>query len=166
MNRTCAPWRDCGRSRRCRRRGTARHHRQRGRARGPRTGRQSPRHGRQREYRSVLSNAEKATRLRSSASPAREISTTSTAQPAELVSEVSTIYLAVGEEKLTVHAGFLRVMVGCVVNALTRGKHLPRPIHKVLLLLDEASALGSLEPLERGVGYLRAYCIPLPSSRT
>jgi Type IV secretory system Conjugative DNA transfer len=30
-----------------------------------------------------------------------------------------------------------------------------------LLLLDEAAALGSLEPLERGVGYLRAYCAPL-----
>ncbi|WP_128956926.1 hypothetical protein [Bradyrhizobium zhanjiangense] len=47
---------------------------------------------------------------------------------AELVSEVSTIYLTVGEEKLTVYAGFLRVMVGWVINALTRGKHLPRPM--------------------------------------
>ncbi|MGY3473613.1 hypothetical protein [Bradyrhizobium ottawaense] len=43
------------------------------------------------QYRSVLSNAEKATRLWSSASPAGEISTTSTTQRAELVSEVSTI---------------------------------------------------------------------------
>ncbi|RXG85850.1 hypothetical protein EAS61_34885 [Bradyrhizobium zhanjiangense] len=45
-----------------------------------------------------------------------------------MVSEVSTIYLTVGEEKLTVYAGFLRVMVGWVINALTRGKHLPRPM--------------------------------------
>ncbi|SPP98048.1 type IV secretory system conjugative DNA transfer family protein [Bradyrhizobium vignae] len=103
------------------------------------------------EYRSMLSSAEKATRLWSSASPAGEISTTSTFQLAELVSEVSTIYLMVDEEQLTVDAGFLRVMVGCVIDALTRGKHLPRPKHEVLLLLDEAAALGSLEPLERGV---------------
>ncbi|MGY3473614.1 type IV secretory system conjugative DNA transfer family protein [Bradyrhizobium ottawaense] len=63
-------------------------------------------------------------------------------------------------------AGFLRVMVGRVIDALTRGKHLPRPEHEVLLLLDEAAALGSLEPLERGVGYLRAYCIPFSSPWT
>ena len=113
------------------------------------------------EYRSVLSNAEKATRVWSSASPAGEISASSTFHLAELVSEISTVYLVVDEEKLTVYAGFLRVMVGCVINMLTRGKNLPRPKHKVLLLLDEAAALGSLEPLERGVGYLRAYCTPL-----
>ncbi|WP_456640518.1 hypothetical protein [Bradyrhizobium sp. USDA 10063] len=39
-------------------------------------------------------------------------------------------------------------MVGCAMNSLTRAKG--RPKHKVLLLLDEAAALGSLEPLERG----------------
>ncbi|MDA9481418.1 hypothetical protein XI07_05235 [Bradyrhizobium sp. CCBAU 11445] len=44
---------------------------------------------------------------------------------------------------------------------MTRGKHLPCPKHKVLLLLDEAAALGRLEPLERGVGCLRAYCTHL-----
>ncbi|MCK1705031.1 type IV secretory system conjugative DNA transfer family protein [Bradyrhizobium sp. 146] len=52
-------------------------------------------------------------------------------------------------------------MVGSVLNALTRAKGLPRPKRKVLLLLDEAAALGNLEPLERGIGYLRAYCTPL-----
>jgi type IV secretion system protein VirD4 len=113
------------------------------------------------EYRSVLSNVEKATRVWSSASPAGEISSSSTFRPSELVREVSTLYLVVDEEKLSVYAGFLRVMVGCVINMLTRAKSLPRPKHKVLLLLDEAAALGSLEPLERGVGYLRAYCTPL-----
>ncbi len=46
-------------------------------------------------------------------------------------------------------------MVGSVINSLTRAKNLPRPKRKVLLLLDEAAALGSLEPLERGVGYWR-----------
>lgn len=70
------------------------------------------------------------------------------------------------EEKLSVYGGFLRVMVGCVINTMTRAKDMPRPKHKVPLLLDEAAALGSLEPLERGLGYLRAYCTPFSSSRT
>lgn len=70
----------------------------------------------------------------------------------------------VDEEKLSVYAGFLRVMVGCAINVLTRAKGRKRPKHKVLLLLDEAAALGSLEPLERGVGYLRAYCTPMRAS--
>ncbi|MGJ4925977.1 type IV secretory system conjugative DNA transfer family protein [Bradyrhizobium sp. HKCCYLS2038] len=113
------------------------------------------------EYRSVLSNVEKATRVWSAASPAGEISRTSTFQLSELITQVTTLYLVVDEEKLSVYASFLRVMVGCVINALTRAKNLPRPKRKVLLLLDEAAALGSLEPLERGVGYLRAYCTPL-----
>ncbi|MCA1379032.1 type IV secretory system conjugative DNA transfer family protein [Bradyrhizobium sp. IC4060] len=80
---------------------------------------------------------------------------------AELVDQTTTLYLVVDEEKLSVYAGFRRVMVGCAINALTRAKSRKRPKHKVLLLLDEAAALGSLEPLERGVGYLRAYCTPI-----
>jgi type IV secretion system protein VirD4 len=79
----------------------------------------------------------------------------------KLIAQTKTLYITIDEEKLSVYAGFLRVMVGCVINTLTRSKDQARPKHKVLLLLDEAAALGSLEPLERGVGYLRAYCTPL-----
>jgi type IV secretion system protein VirD4 len=113
------------------------------------------------EYRSVLSNIEKATRVWSAASPAGRIASRSTFQMTDLVDTTMTLYLVVDEEKLSVYAGFLRVIVGCVLNALTRAKSRKRPKHKVLLLLDEAPALGRLEPLERGVGYLRAYCTPL-----
>lgn len=113
------------------------------------------------EFKSILSNLEKATRVWSASSPAGLISRTSTFQLTDLIDRTTTIYLVVDEEKLGVYAGFLRVMVGCVINAMTRAKGRPRPRHKVLLLLDEAAALGSLEPLERGVGYLRAYCTPV-----
>ncbi|MCK1449604.1 type IV secretory system conjugative DNA transfer family protein [Bradyrhizobium sp. 35] len=113
------------------------------------------------EFRSVLSNAEKATRVWTAGGPAGEISRYSDFDLANLVRQVKTIYLVVDEEKLDIYAGFLRVMVGSVINALTRAKNLPRPKAKVLLLLDEAAALGNLEPLERGIGYLRAYCTPL-----
>lgn len=113
------------------------------------------------EFRSVLSNTEKATRVWTAGGPAGEISRYSDCDLGKLVREVKTIFLIVDEEKLDIYAGFLRVMVGSVINVLTRAKNQPRPKQKVLLLLDEAAALGHLEPLERGVGYLRAYCTPL-----
>jgi len=113
------------------------------------------------EFRSVMSNTEKATRIWSAGSPAGAISSRSTFKLSALVERTKTVYLIVDEEKLAVYAGFLRVMVGCVLNALTRSKNIKRPKQKVLLLLDEAAALGALEPLERGVGYLRAYCTPI-----
>lgn len=113
------------------------------------------------EFRSVLSNTEKATRVWSHGGPAAEISSCSTFQLHDLVDRTLTLFIIVDEEKLGIYAPFLRVMVGCVLNTLTRAKARPRPRHKVLLLLDEVAALGSLEPLERGVGYLRAYCTPL-----
>lgn len=113
------------------------------------------------EFRSILSNTEKATRVWTAGGPAGEISRFSDCDLTNLVQRIKTIYLVVDEEKLDIYAGFLRVMVGSVINSLTRAKNLPRPRHKVLLLLDEAAALGNLEPLERGVGYLRAYCTPL-----
>ena len=113
------------------------------------------------EFRSVVSNTEKATRVWTADGPAGAITSSSAFTLDELTDGVMTLYLVVDEEKLTTYAGFLRVMVGCVINALTRAKGKPRLKRKVLLLLDEAAALGSLEPLERGVGYLRAYCTPL-----
>jgi type IV secretion system protein VirD4 len=113
------------------------------------------------EFKSVLSNTEKATRIWSLGSPAGSITAHSSFSLGELIERTTTVYLIVDEEKLSVYAGFLRVMVGCVINALTRAKNMPRPKHKVLLLLDEAAALGSLEPLERGIGFLRAYCTPI-----
>lgn len=113
------------------------------------------------EFKSVLSNVEKATRVWSAGGPAALVTSESTFRLEELVEQTTTLYLGVDEEKLSVYAGFLRVMVGCAINALTRAKSSKRPKHKVLLLLDEAAALGSLEPLERGVGYLRAYCTPM-----
>ena len=113
------------------------------------------------EFKSILSNTEKATRIWTAGGPAGEISRYSDCDLSKLVSTTKTIYLVVDEEKLGIYTGFLRVMVGSVLNALTRAKNLPRSKHKVLLLLDEAAALGNLEPLERGVGYLRSYCTPL-----
>ncbi|MER9414075.1 type IV secretory system conjugative DNA transfer family protein [Mesorhizobium sp. M0589] len=68
-----------------------------------------------------------------------------------------TVYVVVPEDKLKIYQPFLRVMMGCALIAAVRGKDYPVPEHKPLLLIDECAALGRLEALESGIGYLRAY---------
>nr|WP_271606827.1 type IV secretory system conjugative DNA transfer family protein [Bradyrhizobium sp. CCBAU 11434] len=64
----------------------------------------------------------------------------------------------VDEEKLTVYAGFLRVMRGASLSVDARQAP---AVPQTQGTPDEAAALGRLEPLERGVGCLRAYCTHL-----
>ena len=68
-----------------------------------------------------------------------------------------TVFICVPEEKIPVYRPFLRLMMGCALAASVRGKELPAPVHKPLLLIDECPALGYLEALASGLGYLRAY---------
>ena len=61
-------------------------------------------------------------------------------------------------DKLTVYAPFLRVMTGLAIGGILRaGFNSAPPACRPLLMLDEAAALGYLEPLEDGMGYLAAY---------
>jgi len=71
--------------------------------------------------------------------------------------KTKTIFICVPEDKLPVYRPFLRMMMGCAIAAAVRGKDLPTPQHKPLLLIDECPALGYLEMLASGLGYLRAY---------
>lgn len=71
--------------------------------------------------------------------------------------KTKTIFICVPEDKLPVYRPFLRMMMGCAIAAAVRGKDFPRPQHKPLLLIDECPALGYLEMLASGLGYLRAY---------
>lgn len=112
------------------------------------------------EFSSILSNLQKATEPWSAGAPAGMLSASSTFAVSELVTEVSTLFLCVDEELLTVYERWLRVMVGCVLKTLTRAKT-ARPKRKVVLLLDEVAVLGRLEPLEKQSGLLRAYCTPV-----
>jgi type IV secretion system protein VirD4 len=68
-----------------------------------------------------------------------------------------TVFICVPEDKLAVYRPFLRMMMGCALAAAVRGKEYPTPKHKPLLLIDECPALGYLETLASGLGYLRAY---------
>ncbi|TBG92657.1 type IV secretory system conjugative DNA transfer family protein [Rhizobium leguminosarum] len=112
------------------------------------------------EFGSILSNLQKATAPWSAGAPAGILSSSSTFQLTELLGEVSTLYLCVDEDLLRVYDRWLRVMVGCILNTLTRAKA-NRPKRKVVLLLDEAAVLGRMETLESQAGLLRAYCTPV-----
>lgn len=72
-----------------------------------------------------------------------------------------TVFICVPEDKLAVYRPFLRMMTGCAIAAAVRGKEYPNRKHKPLLLIDECPALGYLEALASGLGYLRAYAQPL-----
>lgn len=112
------------------------------------------------EFKSILSNLQKATEPWSTGSPAGVLSSSSTFDLSELTTETSTLFLCVDEDVLTVYERWLRVMVGCALKTLTRAKTAP-PERKVVLLLDEVAVLGRLDPLERQSGLLRAYCTPV-----
>ncbi|MQW85968.1 type IV secretory system conjugative DNA transfer family protein [Sinorhizobium saheli] len=112
------------------------------------------------EFKSIVSNMQKATEPWSIGAPAGQLSCTSTFDLTDLVAEPTTLYLCVDEDLLDVYAPWMRVMVGCVLKTLTRAKGKP-PKRKVGLLLDEVAVLGPLDQLEKQSGLLRAYCTPI-----
>lgn len=109
------------------------------------------------EARSIWSNAEKAIGLFSSDRPAGLVTLRSSFDMMAFNRRVKSLFLIVPEEKLAAYSAFLRVVIGCALIALTRAKGEAPPKIPTLLLLDEAAALGRLEPLETGVGYLASY---------
>jgi type IV secretion system protein VirD4 len=109
------------------------------------------------EAKSIISNADKAMTLWAADRPAGLVSMESAFRFEDFNRRTMTCYLMVDEEKLPIYAGFLRVMMGCALMAMTRAKEEAPPKVPTLLLLDEAAALGRIEPLETGVGYLATY---------
>ncbi|MGE0697569.1 MAG: type IV secretory system conjugative DNA transfer family protein [Hyphomicrobiaceae bacterium] len=110
------------------------------------------------ETRNILSNLVKGTEVWSRGKPLARISGQSDFSFEDLYRETVTVYLVVPEEKLAIYGAFLRVMTGLALNGVLRaGRTSLPPRCRPLFLLDEAAALGYLEPLEQGMGYLRAY---------
>ena len=109
------------------------------------------------EAKSIFSNCEKAVNLWGSDRPAGMISMRSDFDFRQFNRETMTCYIIVDEEKLQIYAGFLRVFMGAALMAMTRAKSEAAPRYPTLFLLDETAALGRLEPLETGVGYLATY---------
>jgi len=112
------------------------------------------------EFASIFSNVDKATEPWADTAPSGMMALMSTFRLEELLEETTTLYICVPEEFLDHYSRWMRVIVGCVLNTLTRQKD-STPKHKVMLLLDEVRVLGRLEQLENQAGLLRAYCVPV-----
>ena len=76
---------------------------------------------------------------------------------AELKSERVSLYLVLPPDRIDACRRWLRLLVGSALRALTRTRTVPRD--RVLLLLDEFPALGTLPPLERAVSLARGYSV-------
>jgi type IV secretion system protein VirD4 len=110
------------------------------------------------EAMNILSNLVKGTEAWSLSKPLGVLSGQSSFDPRSFYIRTQTLYLVVPEEKLAVYGPALRVIVGMMLHAIVEaGKRQAPPKHRPLFLLDEAAALGYLEPLESGMGYIRAY---------
>ena len=110
------------------------------------------------EAMNILSNLVKGTEAWSLSKPLGVLSCQSSFDPRSFYTRTQTLYLVVPEEKLAVYGPALRVIVGMMLHAIVEaGKRQAPPKHHPLFLLDEAAALGYLEPLESGMGYIRAY---------
>lgn len=106
----------------------------------------------------VLRNAAKALAFWSKDRIGGLLTRTSDFDMMDLHREGMTIYVMVPDDNIENYTSFLRVMTGCAVAALMRGKDRPRPEHKPMLLIDECKALGRLDALAKGMGMLREYC--------
>ena len=109
------------------------------------------------EAKSVIKNAAKALAFWSKDRIGGRLTASSDFDFLDLHRGTISVFIMVPDDALSVYAPFLRVMMGCAVAALMRGKHLPRPAHKPMLMIDECAALGRLDALEKAVGLLREY---------
>lgn len=109
------------------------------------------------EVSSVIKNAAKALSFWSKDRIGGMLTATSDFSFLNMHTRTKTIFICVPEDKLATYRPFMRMMMGCALAAAVRGKDYPNRKHKPLLLIDECPALGYLEALASGLGYLRAY---------
>lgn len=66
-----------------------------------------------------------------------------------------TIYIVIPPESLKTHAAWIRMMIACINNMITR---IPgRPTHRILMLLDEFAQLGAIRPVVEGISLVGGY---------
>lgn len=110
------------------------------------------------EIASVLKNASKSMAFWSKDAIGGVLTAASDFDLMDLHRGVSTIYLMIPEDVTGVYAPLQRLIFGCAIEAMVRGKSLPRPPQLPLLLIDEAANLKNLASLRAGLGWLRTYC--------
>jgi type IV secretion system protein VirD4 len=73
----------------------------------------------------------------------------------QLKTQPASLYLIIPPERLDTYQRWLRLMIGCAVQAMTRERQ--PPVERVLFLLDEFAQLGRMRPVERGVTLVGGY---------
>jgi type IV secretion system protein VirD4 len=109
------------------------------------------------EASSILSNVDKALDLFAADRPAGMVTLRSDFDMMDFNRRTASLFICVDEEKLPIYGGFLRVVMGGALIAMTRAKDEAPPAVPTLLVFDEAAAMGRVEQLETGVGYLAGY---------
>lgn len=77
----------------------------------------------------------------------------------DIKKEVISLYIVIPPEQLSNYKPVVRLMIGLATTAMTRLKQ--KPTKPVLFLIDEFPALGHMEPIESGIGYLAGYGVVL-----
>jgi type IV secretion system protein VirD4 len=109
------------------------------------------------EARSMISNADKAVAVFAADRPAGMVTRASDFDMMEFNRSVATLFVICDEEKSHVYRGFMRVILGCAVIAMTRAKAESPPPVPTMLMFDETAMLGRMEVLEEAASYLGTY---------
>lgn len=111
-----------------------------------------------RELGSVMSTLQRQTSWLDSPALARQMAS-SNFNPMELRSGRASVYLVLPHDKLETLAPLMRVWIGMIIRAITRGK--PSEKCPVVFFLDEAGHLGKIRVLEQAVTLMRGMGIRL-----
>ena len=77
----------------------------------------------------------------------------------DIKTDVVSLYIIIPPEYLDNYKPVMRIMVGLTLAAMTRNQKKPK--ENVLFLVDEFPALGYMELIETGIGYLAGYGVNL-----
>lgn len=80
-------------------------------------------------------------------------------QMEDLKHKIMSLYIVIPPEYLNVYKPVVRLLIGLAVTASTRIQDKPR--QPLLFLIDEFPALGHMQPIESGIGYLAGYGVSL-----
>ena len=108
----------------------------------------------EKEQSGVISTAQRHTHFLSSPRMAAVLSQSSLSF-ASLKHEPATVYLVLPPQHLDTYRRWLRLMVGCALNAMVRTPG--APADRVLFLFDEFPNLGRMQPIVRHMTLLRSY---------
>ena len=111
-----------------------------------------------REAAGVLSGAQRHTHFLDSSRIAAVVGGSDFAF-SELKDSVATVFLILPPDRLDTYSRWLRLLVAQSINEMARSS--AKPKRPVLFLLDEFSALGRLQPIERAMGLMAGYGLQL-----